>query len=735
MIRSFHRWPGLIALVFLALLALTGAALSVFPAAESWSSPQADSKLTVAELVPRIVAAYPTVEQIRRAPSGRITAYWFEGGAPAAAVIDPATGQGVGSADPNMIARWLTDLHRSLFIGDNGRIVMGIASAAMLILCVSGSLLVARRVGGWGRWFSRLRGPLSGRLHVEFARVVVVGLALSSVTALWMTASVFGFLPDQGALAPIPADVSGQIDVAIDKLDLLATTSVSALRDFTFPYVGDATDVYTLKTDNGTAYLDQGTGVLLSSTPLTFMQRATETVYMLHTGQGASVLGLLLGLMALGIPVMGVTGVIIWLTSAPARPRIKGNHPAAEAETIVLVGSEGGSTWSFAATLHKALSEAGDIVHTTAMSGFNPARYHHAQRILVLSATYGDGDAPASARGFLDRLAKATPKSGISFAVLGFGDRSFPDFCAYAARVSEAVVENGWSQLVPYDTIDRQSPQAFARWGRALGAAMGIELELSHEPVLPATKELTLVSRRDYGAEVQAPTAILRFAVPKASFWQRMTRRGFGHFHAGDLLGILPAGSAVPRFYSLASGSDDGFVEVVVRKHPGGLCSGQLLSLEVGDIVSAFVRSNPGFRAGRGAAPVILIGAGTGIGPLAGFVRGNKSRRPMHMFFGMRHPNSDFLYAPELSTWQADGHLKGLVTAVSRTSHPSYVQDELRSNRVDVARWMADGAKVMVCGGRDMAAGVADAMADILAPTGLTPARLKAEGRYVEDVY
>jgi len=41
----------------------------------------------------------------------------------------------------------------------------------------------------------------------------------------------------------------------------------------------------------------------------------------------------------------------------------------------------------------------------------------------------------------------------------------------------------------------------------------------------------------------------------------------------------------------------------------------------------------------------------------------------------------------------------------------------------------------MVCGGREMAVGVADALADILAPVGLTPIALKAEGRYVEDVY
>ena len=52
-----------------------------------------------------------------------------------------------------------------------------------------------------------------------------------------------------------------------------------------------------------------------------------------------------------------------------------------------------------------------------------------------------------------------------------------------------------------------------------------------------------------------------------------------------------------------------------------------------------------------------------------------------------------------------------------------------------VVRLIAQGARIMVCGGRDMAAGVSEALAQILAPAGLTPAMLKAEGRYVEDVY
>jgi sulfite reductase (NADPH) flavoprotein alpha-component len=41
MIRALHRWPGLVALVLVTVLALSGAALSVFPMAEHLAAPQA----------------------------------------------------------------------------------------------------------------------------------------------------------------------------------------------------------------------------------------------------------------------------------------------------------------------------------------------------------------------------------------------------------------------------------------------------------------------------------------------------------------------------------------------------------------------------------------------------------------------------------------------------------------------------------------------------------------------
>lgn len=735
MIRALHRWPGLLALALVTILSLSGAALSVFPAAERLAAPQAEAGLTVATLAERVQAAYPGVEQIRRSPSGRITAYWFDQGKPGAAVIDPATGEGVASADPDRLERWLTNLHRSLFLGDTGRIAMAAGAAAMLGLALSGAALVARRAGGWRRWFAPLRGPLAGRLHAEIARITVVGLILSSATALWMTASTFDLLPDGGTAPAMPAAVSGETGFAASAMPALGQTPVAELRELSFPYPGDATDVFTLKTDRGTGHIDQGTGALLAWADLTGWERVSETIYMLHTGQGAATLGLVLGLMALGVPAMGATGVLVWMAGQRGRPRIRGNQPAGRAGTILLVGSEGGSTWGFAATLHAALTEAGQSVHVGPMSGFAPERYARAERIIVLAATYGDGGAPASAKGFLDRLAAADQAPAAALAVLGFGDRSFPAYCAFAKAVAAAAQAKGWPELMPLDTIHRQSPQDFARWGRLLGERLGIALELAHEPVVPAADTLTLVSRRDYGVEVQAPTAILRFALPRTTLWQRLVGSGFARFDAGDLLGILPEGSSVPRLYSLASAHRDGFIEIVVKKHPGGLCSGQLTALEPGDTVRAFLRRNPAFRPDRSRAPLILIGAGTGIGPLAGFVRGNTRCRPIHLFFGMRHPDSDFFYGEDLAAWQDEGRLARLVTAVSRRARPHYVQDALHGDGAQIVRLVRDGARVMVCGGRDMAAGVADALAEILAPTGLTPAALKAEGRYVEDVY
>jgi sulfite reductase (NADPH) flavoprotein alpha-component len=177
-------------------------------------------------------------------------------------------------------------------------------------------------------------------------------------------------------------------------------------------------------------------------------------------------------------------------------------------------------------------------------------------------------------------------------------------------------------------------------------------------------------------------------------------------------------------------------VEICVRLLPGGLCSAHLLGLQAGDAVTAFIRPNPGFALPRTRRPVLLIGAGTGVAPLAGFIRRNSQRTPMHLYFGGRDPARDYFFGPEIQHWLTEGRLASVQTAFSRVpGGGGYVQDALRRDAERLRQWVKQGAIVRVCGSRAMAQGVAEVLDAVLEPLHLSVSQLKAKERYAEDVF
>lgn len=736
MLRILHKYIALMATILVLVLTLSGVALSVIPAWEKSKNPTMNEiNLNVADLAARVSNNFPGVEQIKRSPSGRITAYYFTGDISGAVVVDPATGLAVADYQASSVSLWLKSLHRSLLMGDGGRIAAAGGALALLFMSISGLFLLARRMGGWRKLFASIHGSFTSRLHVEIGRFSGPGLILASVTALFMVLNTFEILPQESTIPHFPTQVSGVMGMSSADMPALVAIPVEQLRDLSFPYADDPSDVYTISTNHGEGYIDQGTGEMLAWQGQNIWQQVSEFIYMLHTGQGAWAFGLLVGLMVLGAPLLIGTGLVMWWAARRDRPKMPKGVAADKADTIILVGSEGGSTWGFAATLQVALSDQGHRVHATAMSRFSSSKYSQAQQIIVLAATYGRGTAPVSAKGFMDKLSALKSIPTAKLAVLGFGDRQFPDYCAFAKNVTQLAQDKGWELLIPLDTVNQQSSQDFFHWGKALGQALDQRIELRHKTAQRKTHRLQLISSREYGQEVQAPTAILRFALPQTSLLNRALGRGWKKFEAGDLLGIIPEGADVARLYSLASGSQDGFIEICVKKHAHGLCSGQLLDLQVGDNIGAFCRPNPGFRPIKNKKPVILIGAGTGIAPLAGFARANTTKRPMHLYFGIRHKSSDLFYGDEFQKWQGNGQLKNVKIACSRAQERSYVQDILRQDTANISALIQEGAQILVCGGQEMSTGVAQVLKDILAPYGLSPAQLKTQGRYAEDVY
>ncbi|HEY9095598.1 MAG TPA: PepSY domain-containing protein, partial [Hydrogenophaga sp.] len=701
-----------------------------------WQSPAAPGDLPVATLVERVARTVPGVEEIRRLPSGAIVVFSFAGDQPKAQVVDPADGWVLGAWKASALPRWVKNLHRSLLLGDAGRWGAAGIALTMALLCVSALVLLLRRMGGWRQLGARVRGSLAQRIHVIAGRVVLAVLCATSITALTMSAETLGLVElDTRAEPEVLSVPTGKPDLPGAQLATLQSLALQDLRKLNFPGTTDPEDTWNVTTAQGEGWIDRYSGQMLAWQDATLAQRIYDWAVVLHTGEAAWPWAVVLGLVGASVPLFWLSGIVIWWQARRQAPHITGNTPLAQADALIFVASEGGSTWGFAQTLQDALIRGGHRVHTSALENFQTTAA--TRQVFVLAATYGEGQAPVHASHALDHIAKLRP-SAVPVTVLGFGDRQFPAFCAFAVALDQTLRAQGWPKLLPLECIHQQSGQQFARWGVALAQALDEPLVLEHVPRVPTTTTLTLTARRDYPGVTGLATAILRFAWPAQGPGAGLRGHGLARFAAGDLLGIVPPGSAVPRYYSLASGWDDGFVEICVRQMPDGLCSTHLLGLQVGDSVSAFVRSNPGFALPRTRTrrPVLLIGAGTGVAPLAGFIRRNDRHNTMHLYFGGRDPERDFFFGSDIQRWLGEGRLATLKTAFSRVPDGGgYVQDALRRDAERVRELMTQGAIVRVCGSRAMARGVTETLDAVLAPLRLNVSALKAKERYAEDVF
>ena len=732
--RQIHRWLGLVAGTVALVLGLTGAVLSLDPVLSRWQARPTPNSLSVAQLAGQIAASVPGAEEVRRLPSGEIVVYGFDNGQARASRIDPASGQVLGEYQPSATMRWFKNLHRSFLLGDGGRIAAALVALAMGLLAATGGVLLARRLGGWRQLLGRVRGTRVQRLHVVTGRAVLAVLLLTSVTALAMSAATFGWVTlDADAEPDLAPSTAITADLPAAQLPLLRELPVRELQKLNFPAADDPADTWQVTTTQGQGWIDRHSGQTLAWHDASTAQRINDWAVLLHTGEGAWAWAPVLGLAGLSIPLFWATGLMLWWQARSQRPRLARNSAPAQADTLVFVASENGATWGFAQALHAALVQAGHAVHTSGLEHFQVPP--NARQVLLLAATYGDGQAPAHAARALERIAQA-PVTSARVAVLGFGDRQFKAFCAYAEALDAALRQRGWASLLPLERIHQQSAQEFTRWGERLAEQLGQPLTIDYRPRLPRTTELELVSRQDYPGGAGEPAAILRFKWPKASWLDRLRGRALPRFAAGDLLGVLAPGSAVPRLYSLASGWRDGFVEICVRRRAGGVCSGYLHGLQPGARIAAFIRPNPAFTLEATRRPVMLIGAGTGVAPLAGFIRGNTGYTPMHLYYGARDPALDYYFEDDLQRWLAEQRLASLNTSFSRTPQGGgYVQEALQRDAPRLRELVSKGAIVRVCGSQTMAHGVAQALDAILATMGLSVQQLKAHGRYAEDTF
>jgi len=435
---------------------------------------------------------------------------------------------------------------------------------------------------------------------------------------------------------------------------------------------------------------------------------------------------------------------------------------------LVAYASQSGTAKTVAQQLAKSSRQYCDI---SAFGELSPNCLQQYNQLIVVAATYGDGQAPERSHGFIQALEQCQQGlSNLNYAVLALGDSAYPQFCAFGHRVATMLGDKGAQQLCPVEEIDRGHMPTINRWWQGICDELGWHVTEMSKQWLTATvtgnqclnpqqpkRRAHLLQLKVAGARYQAgdllevltpiasqvirqrlidsrldPNVLVMQAGKSVTLLDALATLEWQQQRANDpqsLIDSLPA--LRPRVYSIASPPDEPVIEILVRqllKTDGclGYCSSLLCASEVGVDYKVSLRNHDSFRLPSNDVPLILICAGTGIAPFMSFLAQRKLQgfnAPVWLMFGEQYQDSGCYFKTQLEGYLQDGTLTKLSYAFSRDSawlaarKPRYVDDIMLGERDYLVNLFTENdGQIFVCGNTDgIGASVKKALANIFA--------------------
>ncbi|WP_242493792.1 bifunctional nitrate reductase/sulfite reductase flavoprotein subunit alpha [Sanguibacter massiliensis] len=143
-------------------------------------------------------------------------------------------------------------------------------------------------------------------------------------------------------------------------------------------------------------------------------------------------------------------------------------------EVVVLWSSQTGTAEELAARVAAHLTSAGTAARLLGTSATSPGDLPRDADIIMVSSTFGDGDAPDDGVDFWESLVDpgARRLEGSRFAVLALGDASFERFCGHGRRLDHRLAELGAQRLVPRADTEAGDDDRVDAWLAELTAAL-----------------------------------------------------------------------------------------------------------------------------------------------------------------------------------------------------------------------------------------------------------------------
>ena len=838
---QLHWFFGITAGLVLALMGITGATVSFQDELLNLLNP---SVLKVEKLDSGVLPPAELVRKVEAIEGKQVSMLWVGVDSDSAArifftpppgerrgqlrYVDPYTGEYQGDANGQGFFNLMLQLHRFLAIGQTGRQITGACTLMLIFFCLSGLYLRwPRKALNWRAWLT-LDWAKKGRsfnwdLHAVAGTWCMIFYLMAALTGLswsyeWYNKGLQKLFSDtpqheqqrkggRGQPGPAGPAPTADYEAIWASLQKAAGPGLSLYNVRMPPVAGQpATVFYLLKNSPherafNQIVLDPATGVIKKHERYddkSYKAQLLSSIYALHVGSYWGLTGrVLVTVASLTMPLFFITGWLLYLDRRRKKRQVKQARQGFAAtgsdapSWLIGFASQSGFAEQLAWQTAGQLQAAGLPVRVQPLAAIKEDDLQNAGNALFVVSTFGDGEAPDSARGFERKvLGQSLDLSCLKYSVLALGDRQYPHFCGFATRIQQWLSERGASALFAPVQVDSGDAQALHHWQQQLGQLTGGAPSANWQA--PSYNNWTLEQRRLLNpGSCGSAVYLLALGTPDTHLtWQagdlvevmpRQSALAVEHFLDGlglasdspvhldglkETLAQALAGRQLPanrghlvglhaqalvdaliplslREYSIASIPEDGQLQLIVRqeRHADGslgLGSGWLTEYAaVGSAISLRIRRNSGFHLPAEPRPLILLGNGTGLAGLRSLLKARiaKGQQPNWLFFGERNAEHDFYCRDELQDWLAKGDLTRLDLAFSRDqAQKIYVQDRLREAAEDVRQWLADGAAIYICGSlQGMAAGVDQALIDIVGAEAVE--QLIEEGRYRRDVY
>ena len=214
---------------------------------------------------------------------------------------------------------------------------------------------------------------------------------------------------------------------------------------------------------------------------------------------------------------------------------------------LVLSASQTGNARGVAGSLYAKLKAAGVEAVLSSVGDFKSKTLPDEDIVLLVTSTQGEGEPPEEALPLYKFVfGKKAPDLGkLTFAVLGLGDSSYPNFCQAGKDFDAKFAELGARRLNDLGICDLEFQNAADAWVEAVVPKVA---ELAAQTAAPsatpaANQTVGTVYTKDkpYTATLSVRQKITSRSAEKDVEHIEIDLSGSGlHYQAGDALGVLP---------------------------------------------------------------------------------------------------------------------------------------------------------------------------------------------------